>query len=98
MGSRRSARGSRLSGEPCGAGGGTVSRYELPAEARDPEALERAFYAAADEGDTRGIESALILMAQIDPVRARKLYDDLRFVLEVEEMVDGMAMGGTDDA
>lgn len=28
----------------------------------------------------------------------RKLYDDLRFVLEVEEMVDGMAMGGTDDA
>jgi len=62
------------------------------------EALERAFYAAADEGDTRGIESALILMAQIDPVRARKLYDDLRFVLEVEEMVDGMAMGGTDDA
>lgn len=75
-----------------------MSRYELPAEARDPEALERAFYAAADEGDTRGIESALILMAQIDPVRARKLYDDLRFVLEVEEMVDGMAMGGTDDA
>lgn len=53
---------------------------------------------SADEGDTRGIESALILMAQIDPVRARKLYDDLRFVLEVEEMVDGMAMGGTDDA
>lgn len=25
-----------------------MSRYELPAEARDPEALERAFYAAAD--------------------------------------------------
>lgn len=30
--------------------------------------------------------------------QTRKLYDDLRFVLEVEEMVDGMAMGGTDDA
>jgi hypothetical protein len=45
--------------------------------------LERVFHKALSEGDARGVEAALTLMAPKDPRRAQRLYDNLSTALDL---------------
>ena len=47
------------------------------------DALECVFHKALSEGDARGVEAALTLMASKDPRRAQRLYDDLKLALRL---------------
>lgn len=60
-------------------------------DAFDPQqlrgTLERVFHAALTDGDVRGVEAALRVLAVRDPERAQRLYDDLKFALRMAEIV-----------
>lgn len=45
--------------------------------------LEVVFHRALSQGDTRGVEATLRLLAIADPKRARRLYDNLKTALEI---------------
>ena len=51
--------------------------------AKDPATLELLFHAALGDGDTRGVEAALRLLAVADPHRCRELIDLTRMALIV---------------
>ncbi len=55
---------------------------------QDPDVLERIFHAALKAGDAKGVESALTLLATVDPQRARRLYDGLEEALEIVGKLD----------
>jgi hypothetical protein len=58
---------------------------------RDPDTLEKIFHAALSQGDTRGVEAALTLMAVCDPHRTRKIINELRDALAVARFLHGAA-------
>lgn len=47
------------------------------------DALECVFHKALSEGDARGVEAALTLMAPKDPRRAQRLYDEMKLALRL---------------
>lgn len=49
--------------------------------------LEQIFYAAVGAGDTRAVEAALIALCSLDPRRAVRLHDDLKFAVRFVEAV-----------
>lgn len=49
----------------------------------DADTCERIFYAALKEGDIKGVEAALRVMAPQDPQRAQRLLDSLRDALAI---------------
>ncbi len=70
---------------------------ELPAWAKDPDAIERVFMAAVGEGDAVGVEAAIRLMLVADPARAVRLWDGLRIGLRVVDLMRTLS-GDVDDA
>lgn len=66
-----------------------AEHQEPPAWSRDPEVLERVFLEAVGQGDADGVEAALRLMVVVDPRRAQRLYDDLKFGLRFVQVLTG---------
>lgn len=56
---------------------------ERPAWASDPETLEKMFHASVSQGDARGVDASLRLLAACAPRRAVELYDSLELALAV---------------
>lgn len=49
--------------------------------------LEQIFHAAVKAGDARAVEAALTVLCGLDPQRAVRLHDDLKFALRVAEVL-----------
>ena len=56
--------------------------------------LEAIFLRAVGAGDTKGVDAALRLMTTVDPRRAARLYDNLKFALQSRVVIskNGVAL------
>jgi hypothetical protein len=54
-----------------------------------PDQLEAIFHAALTAGDAQGVEAAIRVMVGVDPRRAERLYDDLKFAVRLAQVTGG---------
>lgn len=63
----------------------------------DADTCERIFHAALGDGDTTGVEAALVLLAVRDPYRAQQLMDSTRLALDLLDSTPTTTRRSPDD-